>query len=74
MNGAIDRRHMKKFTIQVFTTVRDDDGKRFRATTCYQGEGKDIKHFLQSLDLIDWSGCVDVKYGAFLPGWHSRIP
>ena len=65
---------LNKYTIQVFYTARDDNGKRFRAVSCYQGEGKDIASFLASLDNIDWSGYEDVKFGAFVPGWQERIP
>lgn len=64
---------MQKFTIQVFCTKRDDNGKAFRACFCYQGQGISIGDFLKSVEALDWSDVEDVKFGAFLPGHHLRI-
>lgn len=59
---------LKKWTIQVFVTKRDDHGKAFRATSCYQFEAKDLASAYAHLKIVKWD--EPVVYGAMLPGWH----
>lgn len=62
---------LKKWTIQVFVTKRDDNGKEFRATSCYQFEAANLKSAYAHLGVVKWD--EPIKYGAMLPGWHIMI-
>lgn len=63
-------KYMKKYTIQVDYTTRDDTGKAFRARSCFQCEAVDIPSAYALAEAADWGG-YNPKFGAILPGWHT---
>lgn len=62
-----------KFSIQIFHDAKDDKGKTFRGVACYQGEAEDVGSWVTHVKEV-FKDREDVKFGAFLPGWHDRIP
>lgn len=63
---------MKKWTIQIDYTTRDDNGKAFRARCCFQCEAMDIPSAYRLAEATELG--QGVKLGAILPGWHTYIP
>lgn len=61
---------MKKWTIQIDYTTRDDNGRPLRGRSCFQCEAMDIPSAYALAEAADWGGYQPVKLGAILPGWH----
>lgn len=59
----------KKWTIQVYYTANDDNGKQFRAISCFQCEAPDLPSAYKVAENADWGGHEPVKFGAIVPGW-----
>lgn len=62
-----------KFSIQVFTDARDDNGHIFRATTVYQVEAASEQDAYRD---AAWSfrDAKSPKFGAIVRGHHTRFP
>ncbi len=64
---------LKKWTIQVNYTARNDKGKPFRARSVFQCEAYTLPGAYKLAEEADWGGYEPVTFGACLIGWHSRI-
>ncbi len=60
----------RKWTIQIDYMARNDDGKQFRARSCFQCEAPSIPAAYAIAEAADWSGHEPVKFGCILEGWH----
>lgn len=62
---------LKKWSIQIDYTARDDNGKPFRARCTFQCEARSIPEAYLIAKNSDWAeGMKPVKLGVILPGWH----
>lgn len=61
---------MKKWTIQIDYNARNDEGKAFRARSCFQCEAVDLPSAYKLAEEADWSGHEPVKFGVIMHGWH----
>lgn len=55
---------LRTWTIQIYYTARDDNGKAFRATSFFQCEARDIPSAYRLAEEADWQGREPVKFGA----------
>lgn len=60
-----------KWSIQVFFTRRDDDGKASRAETFFHVEAVDQGAAYRVAENADWASYEPVKFGFIVPGWHG---
>lgn len=76
MKGAINPflPKLKKWSVSIDYTARDDNGKQFRARTLFHVEAKDVPAAYAIASAADWTGYETVKLGFIIPGWHERIP
>lgn len=65
---------MKKWSIQIDYTARDDNSKPFRARSTFQCEAVDLPSAYKLAEEAEWEESMKpIKFGAILPGWHNMI-
>ena len=59
------------WTVAISYSATDDNGKRFRATSCVQVTAPDLPTAYKEAEKAN---LPDMKLGAILPGHHMLVP